>query len=277
MVTPKQVAALVKTGARIAKSSAGTPLAKAARRWNRKRKSTRGMRTIARAWQHAKKAQRLARSPKEAAYLRATGLAGVPNPGFGALKGVVALLPAAGVGLTSAVGLAWLGQTAGDKLEGALVGKVPTIISSAAVPVTTLGLAVAAYLGSRNVKPLARFSLPILLGGIFAAGLHVLARVKVAGPAALPDPSKPAGEGNQPVATMISIGRKIGLPIGEYTMVGSAGIFGEYTSTGEYVSTAGMDDDSPYDSLRGEDDDPDFADGESPDDTDGSLSGGIFD
>lgn len=223
--------------------------------------ASKGMKAVARAWRAAHAAKRLARGGKEAAYLRAAGLAGVPNPGLGAFKGAITLLPTVGGAAVGLLGLGWLGSKLGTLLNNG----VAAIGSSAVAPyvggIVTAVTSVVGYGVVRMIKPLARWSLPLFVGGMLAAIVQWVANIQLSGPAVGKDPTQPISESNPAVATSMSLGRKLGLPIGEYTMTG------EYTHTGEYTSTGGTDDDPTYDDLRGTDDDPDF---------DNDLSG-IFD
>jgi hypothetical protein len=215
-----------------------------------------GTRAIASAWRAAKRAQEKAVGKVELAQLRAMGLAGVPNPGLaGAAKGLVTLLPQMGVTAAAFAGVALGGQKVGEMVEARLPA-----LGKAAVPVTTGVFAVGAYMIARNVKALAPFSSAILAAGVCATVVHTLAKVQ-------------AGTPEAPQ----SLGKKLGLPIGEYTSMGEYTSVGEYTSMGAYHGGqgifAGLDDDPVFDSLRGTDDEPDFAE----DEAEGSLSGSIFD
>lgn len=224
------------------------------------------MRAVARAWRHAKTAQKLVRGDSKAsAYLRAAGLAGVPNPGnIGAhLKAALTLVPVVG---GAAVGLLGLGF-AGSKL-GALIAEKAALtgmIGAQAPALVTLGLSVLGFGIARSVKPLAKWSLPLFIGGALAALVQAIANIRLKGPVVGKDPTQPISETNPGVETQISLGRRLGLPIGEYTM-------GEYTATGDFTLD-GTDDDASFDDLRGADDEAVF------DDLSGIFSGsssGIF-
>lgn len=227
------------------------------------REGTRSYKATASAWRAAKRAQKLAKNPKEQAYLRAAGLAGVPNPGLGAIKGIVPLLPAIGAGAGSLLVHDYLGHVVSSKF---VKGMLPEAAKPYSDALTTAALTVAVYGMSRNVKMLQKFSLPILLGGGIATVLRVFMK---------DEPS---------LAEKTGLPQKLGLPLGEYTAMGEYTAVGEYTAMGAHHGGggifAGLDDQDPI-LLSGTDDDPDFAEGETLEDMgdnedDGSLSGSIF-
>ncbi len=230
-------------GRRLAKrisSGKTTVLREMARRSTKKRGASAGMRSVASAWRAAHRAKRSARSPEEVAYLRAAGLAAVPNRSLiGPLKDFTHLLPQIGVGTGALVGVALVGQMIGSKLAASL----PAAVAAHAPAIASGALTVAAYLLARNVKALAKFSLPIVLGGAAATVIHLLRSIKVGAAGA-----------------EVSLAAKMGLPLGEYTAMG------------EYTSMGGRDDDAQF--VDGLDDEPDYdSDGAGDDDS----VGGIFD
>ncbi len=230
--------------------------------------ASRGMKAIARTWRAAKGAQRLARGPKEQAYLRAAGLAGVPNPGIGALSGLITLVPTALAGAAGLLGIGALGAFVGGKIQDALTkGAAPSALQAQVPALLTFGLSGIAYAVVRNVKSAAKYAPWIFLGGFLAAVVQAIAHIQLSGPVVGKDPTQPVSDTNPATATSMSLGRKLGLPIGEYTMTG------EYTQNGEYTTTGGTDDDESYDTLRGTDDDPDFEDSS---DLAGTLSNNVF-
>jgi hypothetical protein len=229
--------------------------------------SSKARKSIANAWRSAQKAQGLATSAEDRRVLRAMGLAGVPNPSLGGLtKDLGTLMPKIGVTVGSFGLMAVVGQKAGKWVEDKVTSETAKPF---VVPGVTLALAVGGWAITRRMKKTAGLSAFILAGGVMAAALHALIRVRVGG---------------------VSIGQKIGLPIalGEYASM--AGGYGEYAAqaglgggtsySGERGIFSGLDDTDPL--LSGMDDGDEVSLRETLDDEgvntdEGSLNGNIFD
>ena len=103
-----------------------------------------------------------------------------PNGIKGAVKSlktmmVPTILPAAG----GFVGAAALGQMAGNKLaKTAMVQKQSATVKSLVVPVSTLGITLAAFVALRNSKKMQRAAMPVLVGGSIATIVHALLHTK---------------------------------------------------------------------------------------------------
>ena len=228
---------------------------------------------IARAWRAAQKAKGMAVSAEDRLMLRAMGLAGVPNPGIGAMMtDIGTLLPQMGVSAASLAASAWIGQVAGDKL---FKDKQDTMLAKAAPSAVSAAIGLAGYMMARRSKAMAKFAPAILFGGVAAAVVHAIARVSVGGE---------------------TVGKKLGLPIGigEYAAMAGMGEYaamaggvGEYAAmaggtgyAGERGIFAGLDDVDPV--LSGTDDEDEISYTETLEDEgvnadEGSLNGSIFD
>jgi len=267
-------------GKRLAKSKAQglTKLGRAARIILRKKSSSSaGAKSIARAWRMAKVAQKGANSPAERKLLTAMGLAGVPNSSMGGIfKDLRTLLPAMGVSAVSLAAAAVAGQMIASKIVPAekqsvgLYKFVPSGIS--------FGVGLAAYMVLRKSKStsISRFAPWALAGGVAAAAVHAIARITV---------KKDGAD--------VSLGKALGLPIGEYASMAGYGEYASMAGYGEYASMAGgtsysgsrgvfagLDDNDPVLSGTDDEDEVDMLETDADEgvNTDeGSLNGSIFD
>lgn len=153
-----------------------------------------------------KAARKGALTGKQRAMLRRHGLMRV-NP---SLKGItqdfIGLLPKAGVTVLATAGIAWGGQKVGDRLKA--MSWMPEAVKPFAVPVATGGVTVGAFYAASMIKPLAKFRDAIMFGGLAAVAVHTLAAVKM----------KKDG-------AAVSLGQKLGLPIGDFVAIDG---FGDY-------------------------------------------------
>jgi hypothetical protein len=175
----------------------------------------------------------LARGGAGGKYARAHGLTRV-NPSMAGLKtDLITLLPCMGVGIASLVGLSWVGATQITMLVSKLPESVKKAIPASVQPflpaIGTGILSVVAYAMlrmSKNAK-LQRCSAWALAGGLGAVTLQVLANVQV-------DDALPAGQAGPPMK--ISLGKKLGLPLGEFV-----GVSGYVTSaSGQELAVNGL-------------------------------------
>jgi len=239
-------------------------------------------------------------SPAARKQLKASGLMKVNPSLMGIIKDMGVLLPQAGMTIAGLAGAAILSS----KIVAAARTRMPTntLVGSVHAPaVVSALLGILGYVGARMAggKPgaLATFvnklAPSLFIGGIGAAAVHTMAAVKVGAPGA-----------------QISLGAKLGLPIGEYVIGG----MGEYVigqgamtryidvdgsrvavdgqvgsifngrTIGEYVANE-VTDDGPREGARGRRleasaahilrDELAMHDGKLP--VDGNLSGSIFD
>lgn len=114
------------------------------------------------------------------------------------------------------------GKTPKDEPKDSFLYNYAGVLSSGA-------LTLAAFAGMKMSKSekVNSFSLPVLMGGMAATIVQLLAAVKV---------SKPADEKAGTAAREISLGQHLGLPIGEF--VGVSG-FGDYMSMNGFVDVHG--------------------------------------
>jgi hypothetical protein len=239
-------------------------------------KASKGQKAIARAWRSAKRAQKLAVSPREQKLLRAMGLAGVPNPGMGGMfKDIGALLPQMGVSAASLAIAAVAGQMVASKLVPA--DKQDSLLGKAAPSVISLGVGLAGYMALRKSKSMGKFAPWVLAGGVAAAAVHAIARIKV----------------KDAQGAEVTLGKRLGLPIGEYASMAGYGEYASMAGFGEYASMAGgtayagergvfagLDDKDVILSGTDDEDEVDMieTDADEGDNTDeGSLNGSIFD
>jgi hypothetical protein len=233
-------------------------------------KSSAPSKAIAKAWRAAMNAQKKAKSPAEQKLLRSMGLAGVPNPGVGGMfKDIGTLMPQIGASAAALAGVAFAGQKIGAMIEARVSNETAKRV---VVPAVSVGLALGGYMLARRVKPLAKFSMPILLGGMAAAVVHSIVRVKI---------------GDKTIA------QQLGLPLGEYAAMAGYGEYAAMAGMGEYAAMAGgtaysgeqgifagLDDVDPV--LSGTDDEDEISFTETLADEgvnadEGSLNGSIFD
>ena len=231
-------------------------------------KASKGSKAIAKAWRAAKNAQSKAKSPREQRLLRVMGLAGVPNAG-GTFKDIGVLMPQIGASAAALAGVAFAGQKIGKMIEDRVSNETAKRI---VVPAVSVGLAIGGYMLARRIKPLAKFSMPILLGGMAAAVVHSIVRVKI---------------GDKTIA------QQLGLPLGEYAAMAGYGEYAAMAGMGEYAAMAGG---TAYSGERGifaglDDADPVLSGTDDMDEVDmvetladegvnadeGSLNGSIFD
>lgn len=162
-------------------------------------------------------------------YARTHGLTRVNPSVTGVAKDLMALLPEIGAGVGSLVGLAFVAQMVGTKMPESIKAKIPTSVVPW-VPTITTGVVAAVAYGalrmSKNAK-LSKLSVPVLIGGAAATALHALVAIQVKGP-------------NGP----ISLGKKLGLPIGEFVGVsGYVDVNGQMVAVnglGDFVGVSGM-------------------------------------
>lgn len=238
-------------------------------------KASKTTKSIARAWKAAKRAQAIAKSPREQRLVRAMGLAGVPNPGMGGMfKDIGALLPQMGVSAVSLAVAAVAGQMVASKLVPA--DKQDSMLGKAAPSVISLGVGLAGYMALRKSKSMGKFAPWVLAGGVAAAAVHAIARITV----------KKDG-------VDITLGKRLGLPIGEYASMAGYGEYASMAGVGEYASMAGgtsysgergifsgLDDTDPVLSGTDDEDEVDMietAADEGVNTDEGSLNGSIFD
>lgn len=170
--------------------------------------------------------------------LRQYGLTRVNPSPMGILKDVGALAPQLGVAALAFLGVA----VAGPKLIAALPqsikdlwksddpAKTETRVAYAPVVGGVL-VAIAAYFGARMYPKTSKWAAPVAFGGVAGAMLHALTAVKVAT--------------SSTDATKISLGKRLGLSIGEYVSVAGyvdvgGGRMMSVNGLGEYVSVAGI-------------------------------------
>jgi hypothetical protein len=220
----------------------------------------------------ASKGRKVSRSPVyKAMHIKA-------NPGLaGTMAAMKVLLPQAGVGAVSMVGLAYAGKYVDEMLVSKL--PVPEAAKKYMPAVSTALLTAGAFMAANKFAP--RFKGVVAIGGVIAAALQALAASGVAGGAL-----SALGVGDY---TMVGDGRGyadggIFREIGDYTTVGEASEAREggaysthrprnYGDNRTEMAMNGLDDTTEFsrDSLRGLDDTTEFAPGEG-----GILSGGIF-
>jgi len=239
-------------------------------------KASKTSKSIARAWKAAKRAQAIAKSPREQRLVRAMGLAGVPNPGMGGMfKDISALLPQMGVSAVALAVAAVAGQMVASKVVPA--DKQDSMIGKAAPSLISLSVGLAGYMALRKSAKMGKFAPWVLAGGVAAAAVHAIARITVKDSAGAP----------------VSLGKRLGLPIGEYASMAGYGEYASMAGLGEYASMAGgtayagsrgvfsgLDDTDPV--LNGTDDEDEVdmieTHADEGDNTDeGSLNGSIFD
>ena len=162
-------------------------------------------------------------------YARSHGLTRVNPSVTGVAKDLMALLPEIGAGVGSLVGLAFVAQMVGTKMPESIKAKIPASVVPWVPTITTGGVAAVAYGAlrmSKNAK-LSKLSVPVLIGGAAATALHALVAIQVKGP-------------NGP----ISLGKKLGLPIGEFVGVsGYVDVNGQMVAVnglGDFVGVSGM-------------------------------------
>ncbi len=237
-------------------------------------KASKTTKSIARAWKAAKRAQKIAKTPREQRLVRAMGLAGVPNAG-GMMADLKTLLPQMGASAVSLAVAAVAGQMIASKVipadkQDSMLGKAaPSLIS---LTVGGIGWAVL-----RRSPKAAKFAPWVLAGGVAAAVVHAIARITVKDASGAP----------------VTLGKRLGLPIGEYAAMAGYGEYAAMAGMGEYAAMAGgtaysgergifagLDDTDPV--LRGTDDEDEvdmvetLAD-EGVNADEGSLNGSIFD
>jgi hypothetical protein len=239
-------------------------------------KASKTTKSIARAWKAAKRAQAIAKSPREQRLVRAMGLAGVPNPGMGGIvKDISALLPQMGVSAVSLAVAAVAGQMVASKLVPA--DKQDSLLGKAAPSVISLGVGLAGYMALRKSKSMGKFAPWVLAGGVAAAAVHAIARITVKDAAGAP----------------VTLGKRLGLPISEYASMAGYGEYASMAGVGEYASMAGgtsysgergifsgLDDTDPVLSGTDDEDEVDMietAADEGVNTDEGSLNGSIFD
>jgi hypothetical protein len=239
-------------------------------------KSSKTSKAIAKAWRSAMNAQKKAKSPAEQKLLRAMGLAGVPNPGMGGIvKDIGALLPQMGVSAVSLAIAAVAGQMVASKLVPA--DKQDSMLGKAAPSVISLGVGLAGYMALRKSKSMGKFAPWVLAGGVAAAAVHAIARITVKDAAGAP----------------VTLGKRLGLPIGEYAAMAGYGEYAAMAGMGEYAAMAGgtayagergifagLDDNDPVLSGTDDEDEVDMVEtlaDEGVNADEGSLNGSIFD
>lgn len=234
------------------------------------RKKYTGMQTARRVRRSAlSMKKRAANLPKKTRdYMVAHGIHRV-NPSLKEVgRAVVALLPEVGMGVLAMAGALWGGSKIGEALAkpGAdgqslqmKMGKVGEYAAPITTGVVTLGLFTLCRMVAKG--KFARFSAPLLVGGLSAAAIQVAFKVRV-------------GADQATIASKLSLDKLLG----EYTSVGSIfdrqNAISEYTSVGEYEHMDGMDDDVQWadgEGLSGADDVSPFAPGEG-----GILAGRMF-
>lgn len=237
-----------------------------------KKGQSKAAKKIAGAWRAAQLAQRYAATPAERAQLRAMGLDSVPNPSTMSILGDIKSLMPQITGATGGfVAAAVLGQVALKALpesqkDAVWAKAVPSIASLA---VGAAGYAVLRRSKNKSISSAAPF---VLAGGVVAAAVHAIVRVKV---------------GDQTIA------QKLGLPLGEYAAMAGYGEYAAMAGMGEYAAMAGgtaysgeqgifagLDDVDPVLSGTDDEDDIDFTEtlaDEGVNADEGSLNGSIFD
>jgi hypothetical protein len=137
---------------------------------------------------------------------------------------------------------------------------------------------IAGYMALRKSPSMAKFAPAVLFGGVAAAVVHAIARITV----------------KDSAGADVSLGKKLGLPIGEYAAMAGygeyaamAGGFGEYAAmaggtsySGERGIFSGLDDTDPVLSGTDDEDEVDFTEtlaDEGVNADEGSLNGSIFD
>ena len=231
---------------------------------------------IVRAWKSVKSAQKLAVTPKDRRLLTAMGLAGVPNSSMGGMfKDISALLPSMGVSAVSLAVAAVAGQMISAKIVPA--DKQSTMLGKVAPSAISLGVGLAGYMALRKSKSMGKFAPWVLAGGVAAAAVHAIARITVKDSAGAP----------------VSLGKRLGLPIGEYASMAGYGEYASMAGYGEYASMAGgtsysgsrgvfagLDDTDPVLSGTDDEDEVDMLEtdaDEGVNSDEGSLNGSIFD
>ncbi len=256
----------------------------------------------ARAARKHKRGSKLFLSATQRRALKAHGLVKVNPSIMSIVKDMGVLLPVAGVAVA---GLA-LAAIVGGKAVSAARAKMPnqTILANPHAPavasalVGVVGYIAARMIGSRPGKAaemVNKMAPALFVGGVAAAAVHTMSAVRVAAPAGAAAAS-PVADGK------ISLGARLGLPIGEYVVgeyvvgawqnaidvdgtrvaLNGAGVFGGRT-LGDYVPYD-VSEDGPREGARGRRlearaadivDDIDAHGGKLP--VDGSLSGSVFD
>jgi hypothetical protein len=239
-------------------------------------KSSLSQKAAARAYNAAMRAKSLAKSPKEMRLIRSMGLAGVHNSSMGSMfKDISALLPQMGVSAVSLAVAAVAGQMIASKIVPA--DKQATTLGKIAPSAISLGVGLAGYMALRKSKSMGKFAPWVLAGGVAAAAVHAIARITVKDSAGAP----------------VSLGKRLGLPIGEYASMAGYGEYASMAGLGEYASMAGgtaysgsrgvfsgLDDTDPVLSGTDDEDEVDMIEthADEGDNTDeGSLNGSIFD
>ena len=223
-------------------------------------------RAIVKAWRSAKIAQKLAVKPQDRRLLSAMGLAGVPNPGMGGMfKDISALLPQMGVSAISLAVAAVASQMIASKIVPA--DKQSTMLGKIAPSALSLGIGLAGYMALRKSKSMGKFAPWVLAGGVAAAAVHAIARITIT-------------KDGQP----ISLGKHLGLPIGEYASMAGiseyASMAGGTSYSGSRGVFSGLDDTDPVLSGTDDEDEVDMLEtnaDEGVNSDEGSLNGSIFD
>lgn len=237
-------------------------------------KASKTTKSIARAWKAAKRAQAIAKSPREQRLVRAMGLAGVPNAG-GMMADLKALLPQMGVSAVALAVAAVAGQMVASKVIPA--DKQDSMLGKAAPSVISLGVGLAGYMALRKSAKLGKFAPWVLAGGVAAAAVHAIARITVKDASGAP----------------VTLGKRLGLPIGEYAAMAGYGEYAAMAGMGEYAAMAGgtaysgergifsgLDDTDPVLSGTDDEDEVDMVEtlaDEGVNADEGSLNGSIFD
>lgn len=240
-----------------------------------KKTSSKGSKKIASAWRSAQLAQRYAATPAERAQLRAMGLDSVPNPSvmsvLGDIKTLMPQISGAAVGFVAAAALGEAALKFGVPDAHKEKGWAKAVPSVASLAIGAAGFAALRMSKNRSISSAAPY---VLAGGVLAAVVHAIVRVKV---------------GDQTIA------KKLGLPLGEYAAMAGYGEYasmagygmGEYASmaggstySGEQGIFAGLDDADPVLSGTDDEDEVDFTEtlaDEGVNVDEGSLNGSIFD
>ncbi len=176
------------------------------------------------------------------------------NPGLsGLVVAAKTILPQAGVGAVSMVGLGFLGKEVSARLAPHLTF-VPVSVAPFVPAISTAALSVGAYLLADKFAP--KYKGAVVIGGLLGAVIQAVVAAAASG--------APDGLAAKAKSALV----------GDYTTVGanyaSGGMFREI---GEYSTVGGQDDATEFahDSLRGLDDATEFAPGEG-----GVLGGGMF-
>ena len=221
-----------------------------------------------------KKLKKMAESHKlsgEATKLmKSHGLTVKKNPSIAELgQSLQTLAPSMAVGAVSLVGGFYAGKQVSDLAAKGLAAvkvSVPDSISPYMPAISSAAIGVVGYALARMTPAVSKFSMPILMGGLGASAVNLLAAIRV------DDPAVPGQK--------VSLGARLGLPIGDYVGVGE---YAAISGMGEYAAISGdaamAQLDEARQGSRGTQGEPtvDEFQREADEEDAGVLSGGIFD